>query len=159
MAHGFRDRRCSIGAALEGRLEGLQTISGSRTTRGGCLFWTVKGTLPVRCGLLPQTDRPRMAMLQQPSILRNQAPAVLNCCRVNQPVRRISRERCRESGGGVGNRRCDTNRADLGCKPFEPGSNWNRQNNSLVPGQPGQFEPRDRGNGKLICITHGLSGA
>ena len=106
--------------------------------------------------LLPQRQGPRMPVGSERGVLGDQLPAVLDGGRVDQPVRRIGRKGGWQRDSGLCDRRGDARGSHLAGEPLEPRPDRDRDEDSLVPGQPGQLEPRDRRHRELIGVVQRL---
>ncbi len=82
---------------------------------------------------------------------------MLDCRRVDQPVRGIAGERRGQSYGGIGNRRSDADRSQLSRQAFQPGSDRDIDSDPLMPCKPGKLVPRDRRNRELFRSVKGFA--
>jgi hypothetical protein len=91
-----------------------------------------------------------MDVLADRTVLGHKRQAVLDGGCIDQPIGGIAGKGRGQSGRGVGDGRGDADRAQLRGQSFKPGPDWDLDENPLVPREPGQLEPRDGGDGKLL---------
>src|SRR5215204_917306 len=79
--------------------------------------------LAVACAWIgsPESNRVWMAMISEPTVLRDERPAILDCRGVDEPVGRVARKRGRQPDSGGGDRRTDRDRSRLCGELLQPG--------------------------------------
>src|SRR5262245_36331310 len=124
-------------------------------------------SMALTCGLasvagviraLPDGHAPGVTVAAEPAILGDQQAAVLYRGRVDQAVGGIAGKRRRQGHRGRRDRGRHPEGTDIAGKLLQPRPEGDGEDNPFVCGQPGQFEPGDRGDCELVGRGQGLGG-